>query len=439
MGPVENIAIIVVILVFLILLLSGQFISSLLFTTGIIGLYMIGGISLLSGFLQSEPFNRVASYSLTTIPLYILMAQFIMQAGIVKDFYNLVFKISKGKKSLLGILTVFLGGTLGAVSGSGAATSAALAQVAVPELKKKGFPETLAGSIAAASGSLSSIIPPSIVLIIYGVTTQTPIGELFVAAFIPGLLMMTVFSIVTVFYLRSYKGNIESHEDNVEEIDTPVSRYVIVILAGILIIGSIFGGIYSGIFTPTESGAVGAIIALVVALLLGKITKEFIVNSLIETMKVTVMALIIVIGASIFGRFVSLSLLPRKIIEMLGTLMESPTLLLTIIMIIYFFLFMFIESLAVILMTVPILQPILMAANIDLIWFGILLTIICTLGMMTPPVGMSVYVVGGVSNIPITKLFRTSMVFAVVASVVVGGLIITIPELATWLPQTMKQ
>ena len=435
---VENLAIIVVISVFLFLLLTGQYISSLLLTSGILGIFLLGGMSLLQGFLQSEPFNRTASYALTTIPLYILMAQFIMQAGIVKDFYNLVFKISRGNKSLLGVLTVFLGGILGAVSGSGTATAASLGQVAVPELKKRGYSDGLAGTLAAASGSLSAIIPPSVILIIYGVVTQISIGQLFAAAFIPGILMMIVFSIVTVIYLRMSKEEIGVTAPETEEDNVPVSRYIVIILAGSLIIASIFGGIYTGKFTPTEAGAVGAFISLLVALILGKVNKEFFVVSMIETTKVTVMAMLIVIGASIFGRFISLSLLPRKIIELLGPLMDYPVLLLIIIMVFYFFLFMFIEGVAVILMTVPIIMPILSAVQVDHIWFGILLSVMCTLGLITPPVGISVYAVGGVTKIPIEKLFRTSTVFAVIAAVVVGGLLIAFPGLVTWLPNTMK-
>jgi C4-dicarboxylate transporter DctM subunit len=436
-GMLEYIAITIVIIIFVYLLLSGQFISSLLLATGVLGIYIIGGMSLLNGFLQSEPFNRVASYTLTTVPLYILMAQFIMQAGIIKDFYNLVFKLSKGRTSLLGVLTVFIGGLLGAVSGSGTATAASLGQVAVPELKRRGYPDGLAGALAASSGSLSAIIPPSVILILYGVVTQISIGHLFAAAFIPGIIMMVVFSATTVIYLKVYKNKMAVSTGEFKD-DTSVGRYITIILAGALIVSSIFGGIYTGKFTPTEAGAVGAFISLIVALLLGKVNTQFFVRSLVETIKVTTMAMLIVIGASIFGRFISLSLLPRKLIELLGPLMEYPVLLLIIIMIFYFFLFMFIEGVAVILMTVPIISPILSSVNVDQLWFGILLSVVCTLGLITPPVGISVYAVGGVTNIPIEKLFRVSMIFAVVAAVVVGGLLILFPELATWLPSTMK-
>ncbi|MDV2686086.1 TRAP transporter large permease [Alkalihalophilus lindianensis] len=434
----ESIVITVVLLLFLYLLVMGQFISSLLLTVGMIGIYLLGGLPLLDGFIQSEPFNRVASYSLTTIPLYILMAQFILQAGIIKDLYNLVFRISRGKQGVLGVLTVFIGGLLGGVSGSGTATSAALGQIAVPELKRRGYPDGLAGTLAAVSGSLSAIIPPSVILILYGVVAQISIGQLFAASMIPGILLMISFSLITIVYLRIYSNKMEAPATYEKDDDTPISRYVIVVLAGFFIVGSIFGGIYTGTFTPTEAGAVGAFISLIVAAVLGKVNKAFFIKSIFETTKVTVMAMFIVVGASLFGRFISLSLIPRKIIDLLGPLLDYPVLLIIIIMVFYFFLFMFIEGVAVILMTVPIISPLLAAINVDPLWFGILLAIVCTIGMITPPVGISVYAVGGVSGISIEKLFRTSTVFAIIASIIVIGLLILFPELVTWLPSQMN-
>ncbi|MFC4355491.1 TRAP transporter large permease [Chryseomicrobium palamuruense] len=435
----ENIVLFIVILIFLYFLTTGMYISSLLFFVGILGIYLIGGSTIMNGFLQGEPFARVASYSLTTIPLYILMAQFIMQAGIVKDLYDLAYKLSKGRGGVLGVLTVFIGGLLGGVSGSGTATSAALGQIAVPELIRRGYPPHLAGSLAAASGSLSAIIPPSVFLILYGVVAQISIGQLFTAAMIPGILMMLVFAGTTLVYLKIYGKEFEANAiKNETNEETSVMRYVTVVLAGTFIVAAIFGGIYMGIFTPTEAGAIGAFIAFILAVVLKKVSLKFLKVSFVETIKVTTMAMFIVVGASLFGRFISLSLVPRKIIDLLGPLMESPVLIITIIMVFYFFLFMFIEGVAVILMTVPIITPILDQINADPLWFGIMLTVVCTLGMLTPPVGISVYAVGGVTGIPIERLFKTSTVFAVVATIIVIGLLIAFPQLVTWLPSQMR-
>lgn len=434
----ENIIIIVALTLFLYFLIVGQYISSLMFGIGIFGIYLIGGIDLLNGFLRGEPFARTASYALTTIPLYILMAQFIMQAGIVKDLYSLMYSLSRGKPGPLGVMTIILGGLLGGVSGSGTATSAALGQIAVPELQKRGYPPHLAGTIAAASGSLSAIIPPSVILILYGVVAQISIGKLFTAALIPGILLMLSFSLVAMVYLRINRDQLRTASKEFVSDNVPVSRYIIVTLMGGLMVASIFGGIYMGIFSPTEAGAIGAFIGLIMAALLKKVNLEFFKKSMIETSKITVMAMFIVIGASIFGRFISLSLVPRKIIDLLGPLLDNPTLVIILIMIFYFFLFMFIEGVAVILMTVPIITPILSVIDTDPLWFGIMLTVVCTIGMITPPVGMSVYVVGSVSGIPIERLFKTSTVFAIVASIIVIGLLILFPELVTWLPSQMK-
>ncbi|KGR77896.1 Neu5Ac permease [Ureibacillus manganicus DSM 26584] len=435
----ENIIILICFILFIYLLLVGHYISSLMFVVGIIGIYLLGGMDLLKGFIQNEPFNSVSVYSLTTIPMYILMAQFIIQAGIIKDLYGLLFRISRGKSGPLGIMTIFLGGLLGGVSGSGTATSAALAQIAVPELRKRGYSPELAGTIAACAGSLSAIIPPSVILILYGVVAQISIGKLFTAALIPGILLMLIFSVITLVYLRVYKKEMKLNNSTQEQFEenVPVSRYIIVTILGVSIAVAIFGGIYLGIFSPTEAGAVGASIAFIMALLLKKVNWSFMQSSLVETVKITVMAMFIVVGASLFGRFVSLSLVPRKIIDLLQPIIDQPVLILILIMVFYFFLFMFMESVAVILMTVPILTPILDVINTDPLWFGITLTIVCTIGMLTPPVGLSVYVVGSVSGIPIERLFRVSTVFAVISTIIIVALLILFPQIVTWLPSQM--
>lgn len=164
----EYVVILIILTMFAILLISGLYIHSILFASGIIGLIFLEGFGILSGLLGNEPFNRAASYTLTTIPLFVLMAQFILQSGIVQDMFYMIHKISRGKNSLLGALTIIIGGLLGAVSGSGTATAASLGQVAVPELKKHGYKPELAAAVAASGGSLSGIVPPSIILILYG-------------------------------------------------------------------------------------------------------------------------------------------------------------------------------------------------------------------------------------------------------------------------------
>jgi C4-dicarboxylate transporter, DctM subunit len=422
-------------------LLSGLYIHSVLFACGIIGIILLEGFDILPGLLGNEPFNRVASYTLTTIPLYVLMAQFILKADIVKDIFYLVHKVSRGKNGALGVLTMIIGGLLGAVSGSGTATAASLGQVAVPELRRHGYSGPLAGAIAAAAGSLSGVIPPSIILILYGVATETPIGSLFIGSVIPGILCMLVFiAVMLVYYKIEKKQPVAQNEvaATVEEAHyVSVPRLITVIFISFFVMAIIFVGIYSGLFTPTEAGAVGSFVGFLAALVLGKVNFDFIKYSVIETLRLTGMVLIIMIGAQIFGRFISLSLLPRKLIEMLEPIMDTPALVLAVISVVLFIMFMFIEGAAVILMSIPVLLPIINAMQIDILWFGVFVGVICTIGLLTPPVGLSVYAVAGVSNIRLEPIFRIGMVFALAALVVVCGLMILFPELATYLPNSM--
>ncbi|MGM0896263.1 MAG: TRAP transporter large permease [Bacillota bacterium] len=439
----DNLLVIGIILAMMIvLLLAGLYIHSVLLASGIIGLILLEGFGILPGLLGNEPFNRVASYTLTTIPLFVLMAQFILQSGLVQDIFYMVHKISKGKNSLLGVLTLIIGGLLGAVSGSGTATSASLGQVAIPELRKHGYSAPLAGAVAATGGSLSGIIPPSIILILYGVATETPVGSLFVGAFIPGILTMVVFIAVMLVYfqLGKKKQAAESEEllqEAAPEEKIPVIRLIIAGAIAVAIVFIIFGGIYTGVFTPTEAGAVGAFVGLIAAFLLGKVSIAFFKTSLIETVKLTGMVMIIMIGAQIFGRFVSLSLLPRRLIELIEPIMDTPVLVLIVISIVLFIMFMFIEGAAVILMSIPVVLPIIQELQVDILWFGVFVSVICTIGLITPPVGLSVYAVAGVSGINSGSIFRLTTVFALVAMVVVTGLMIAFPGLATWLPNSM--
>ncbi|WP_156289637.1 TRAP transporter large permease [Oceanobacillus salinisoli] len=442
--PIE-IFIVLMLFLFMLLLFSGLHVHSVLLSIGIIGIVLLEGPSYITSFLQSDPYNQIASYTLTTIPLFVLMAQFVVKSGIVRDMYAIVYELSKGKSSLLGVLTVIIGAFLGAVSGSTSGSSAALGQVAVPELKRHGFRDDIAGSTIAAAGSLSGIIPPSIILILYGVVTETPIGTLFIAAIIPGILMtLIIIGVMLFLHYRSGKqiaAGLEAEKENGdEEGEQPqltVARSLFIIAIGLVMVIIIFGGIYSGVFTPTEAGAVGAFVGFIMALFLGKVNRSFFVESFAGTVKIITMVLLIMVTAQIFGRFITVSQLPKALINALGPLIEYPALVLVLLSLIYFALFMFVEGGAVIIMATPVLLPIVVEMNVDLLWFGILVSVICTIGLLTPPVGLSVYAVSGVTGIPIERLFRQSLLIAVALAIVICGLLIAFPGLVTWLPSLM--
>lgn len=434
----STIALVIVLVVFALVLIGGMHISTILILAGIIGIWLIVGIDPVIQLLQVDTFSTAASYTLTTIPLFVLMSQFIVNSDIVKYLYSLIFIFSKGKAAILGVFTIILGGFLGAVSGSASAMSAALGQFAVPELEKHGYNRTFAASIAAASGSLATIIPPSIGLIIYGAITQTSISSLFIGVIIPGIITIILLSIIVVIMYFRQKGKSVKH---VEE--TPLERfstknYVVSLVTGLLIILAIFGGIYMGIFTPTEAGGVGAFITFIAAIILRKVNWNFLVISFKETIRITGMVMMIMIGATIFTRFVTLSQLPQKLIESLGPLTSSPLLILVILLVIFFVAFMFLEGAAAIVMLVPITLPLAQAIGLSPLEFGIIISVVGTAGLITPPVGISTYAVAGITKIPANKIFSYTMIYALFISVVGTALLIMFPELITWLPNTMK-
>lgn len=431
---------------FALFLLLGQRISSLLILSGLLGIFLIGGWDLASSFLSNDPYLRVASYSLTPVPLFVLMAQFVLRARLVNDLYHLIYTLSRGSAALLGVLTVILGGLLGAVSGSGTATAAAMGQVAVPELVKRGYGDYLAGAIAASAGSLSAIVPPSIILIIYGAITQTSISTLFIAAILPATLMVLIYAAYATWLLvkslRLAKTGTAPQqtlaEDTTDETPPGWGRYLIAILSCGTIALIIFGGIYFGIFTPTEAAAVGCVVSFLTALVLGAVDRQFMVKSARESIDITVMVLLIMVGAQIFGRFLSLSRIPHNLVSAVSGLGDMPFLLLAIILALCFLLFMFIEGSAVIVMIVPVVLPLIIDIGYDPIWFGVILCVLCAGGLLTPPVGLSVYAVAGVTGLRIDRLFRHSTMFAFLVLLLVGALMILFPGMVTFLPEQMK-
>lgn len=429
-------AILVAAITLVVLLLSGLYIHSMLLAVGIVGITALGKSALLSGLLSYSTFTTVATYSMTTIPLYVLCAQLILEAGVVEDLFNILYNISHGRKGVLGAFCSILGAFLGAVCGSGTATSAALGQAAYPQLVKRGYSSDLAAAVSASAGSLAGIIPPSVTIIVYGITTETPIGRMFVASLVPGILTTLVFIGCTLFFLRR-ESKLSGKVEEFVPVHVERKHAVVSITVACIIAITIFGGIYSGFMTATEAGAVSATVAFICALCLGKVTKDFIVRSAKSTVNITAMVMMIMIGAKIFGKFMSLSKISALFIKALGPLMDHPKIILVICILVYFVLFMLMEGTAVIVMTTPVLLPVMQQMGVDMLWFGIIVCFCCVIGQLTPPVGVCVYSVCGTAGIPVEGAFKKSIVFALAATVIVGGLMVLFPQVVTYLPSMM--
>jgi len=422
----------------------GQNVASALFGAGLVGVLLWEGPHMFKGIIGPDVFYTVSTYSLSIIPLYLLMAQFLMRGKVVEDLFLVAHKLSGGSRFLLGSGTLVLGGVLGAVTGSGAAAAAALATLASPELEKYGYKKDFSIALTAVAGSLSAIIPPSIIMIIYGSLTNVPIGNLFMGAFIPGAITIAVF-IICLYVYSEYSGKVLVQSDGAVEQETAAtveteigaqSFYAFIFV--IILMIAIFGGIYGGIVTAGEAGSLGAFVSLIGMLVMRRIGFEDIKASLTDAVKITAMIMVIVMGAQIFGRFLSFSMFPRHLLSFVEPLMGNPTLVLGIILFVFYLFGMFLESAAVMVLIIPVILPILKAMETDFLWFGVMASFVISIGLLTPPVGLSAYSAAAATNYPVERIFRYAIVFASVAAVVVVTLMIAFPGLITYLPSKIN-
>lgn len=414
-------------------LVLGQNVATVLMGSGLLGMWLLKGTRLFEGLLASDIMGAVSSYSLSIIPLYLVMAQFLLRGRIVEDLFKVGFRLAGRRRFPLGAATIVSGGLLGAVSGSGAATAAALATMASPQLQSVGYSRRFSISIAAVAGSLSAIIPPSIIMIIYGSLTLVPVGHLFLGGMLPGLLCIIVYILCLHFFDETEDDFEPSHEEEALGYKS-ISAFIFVMLLMLVI----FGGIYGGIVTAAEAGGLGAFTALVGMVLMGRIGLSDIGTALTDTVKVTSMLMFIVLGAQVFGRFLSFSRAPRELLSLLDPFMGSPTLIIALLLIMFFLFGLFLESAAVMVLLIPIIMPVLQAVQADLLWFGVMACFMISLGLLTPPVGLATYAACSAVGHPVAPIFNRTGLFAVAAAIVVSTVMVQVPEIVTWLPEQIR-
>jgi tripartite ATP-independent transporter DctM subunit len=432
---------------FIIFLILGQSVATVLLGVGVVGLVFWSGPAMIIPFLESDVFYRVATYSFITIPLYVLMAFFLFRGGVIKDVYYVIHRFTGNRRSPLGFSTIIMGGLLGAVSGSATAISGGLAVLASPELMRYGYKKYYAISLAAVGGSLSALVPPSIIIIIYASIAELSIGKMFMGAVIPGILLVLIFGFIIVLHELIWpKGIVATMSESANELieknfsgsqaqeDFSFRKSAVSFIIILALVVIVFGGIYGGIMTATEAGGVAAMVALIAMLIRGKLTLKSTFQAHIDAARFSAMIMAIVIGAQIFGRFMAMSMIPRKLIGLMEPLMGQPQLILVLLLIIFFILGMILESAAVMVMVIPITDPIIRVIGVDPIWFGVVASFVIMLGLITPPVGLAVYAASTAAAVPVGGVFRHTMLFAVIAALVLTPLFFIFPELITWLP-----
>lgn len=423
---------------FVVFLTLGQAVATVLLGAGIIGILLWTGPGVLGGILGQDVFYTASAYTLSIIPLYLLMAQLLLRGGVIVDLFRVGHRLAGYRRFPLGIATIITGGLLGAVSGSGTASAAALATLAGPELERVGYTRRFSVGLAAISGSLSVIIPPSLLIMIYGSLTSVPIGHLFMGSVGPGVLCIIVYIVCLKIFGEVKPGAVDGVRG--EEPDDPatVRRSFSAFLFVIALMTVVFGGIYGGMVTVGEAGAIGAFAAFVGMIAMRRVGFRDIADALADSVKVSAMLLMLLIGAQIFSRFLSFSRVPAEILSMVEPLLGQPYLLVVILLTGIFIAGMFMEEVTIIVLMVPIVLPMVEAAQIDLIWFGVMACFMISLGLLTPPVGLVAFSAATAARVPVGPVFRPVMIFATVAAFVVTAAMMLFPSIVTWLPSHLN-
>ena len=407
-----------------------------------LGLVSFGGIAALTStkaawsILTSIPYSFITNWNLSAVPMFLLMGFVASQAGLTSGLFSSARIIIGRLPGGLASATVIASALFASASGSSVATAAAFSRIAVPEMLKAKYEPGLACGSVAASGTLGSLIPPSILMILFGIFTETSISQLFVAGVIPGILSAAIY--IAMITIRAYmKPELAPVTDVTASRAEKFAALSDIWPLPTLILG-VLGGIFLGWFTPTEAGAIGAAMAFAIAILRGRLSWHTIKRSVIETAEGTCAIFIIAVGAAMFSRFLTLSRVPNELVEFLLPIANDPITLILLIGLICIVLGVFVESISLMLLVLPIVVPLLEGANVNLIWFGIIMIKLLEIGLITPPVGLNVFVMQGAmgGKVPLTTMFRGTFWFLGM-DLLTLAILIALPGLSLWLPNLM--
>lgn len=405
---------------------------------GFVGFSLLTSVPAGLSMLSRSMYDVFVSYDLTTIPLFILMGQLAFNAGISRRLFATAYRFFGHIRGGLAMATVSSCTAFGAVCGSSPATAATMATVAIPEMKRFGYRDRLAAGSVAAGGGLGMVMPPSVVLIIYGVLTQQSIGQLFIAGVIPAFLLTGLFIAAIAISCQRRPdlgppGQRFGWADRLRSLTGLLDTLCVFVLVMV--------GLSRGWFTPTEAASVGALAVLALGVVQRQLSVALIVKSLEETLRTSCMILFLVAGAVVFGKFLAVTRIPFTMATFVGGLDVAPLVVMGLILVIYFIGGCFMDSLAMVMLTVPVFYPVIVNLGFDPIWFGIIIVLVTEMGVLTPPVGINVYVVYGVTtamkqNISLESIFRGIYPF-LLATIMAVIILALFPQIITFLPSLL--
>ena len=421
---------------FLFLLLASSMPVAFAMTlVGTIGFAVVVTVPAALHVLVTDWYETFSSYGLTVIPLFVFMGQVAFHTGISKKLFDAAHCWFGWLRGGLAMSTVGACTAFGAICGSGPATAATMAAVALPEMKRYKYDPGFAAGTVAAGGSIGMMIPPSVVFIVYGVMTEQSIGKLFIAGIVPGLMVAFLF-MLTIWLLCKWRPELAPAASAV----TWKERFrslsgVVEILA---LFALVMGGMFAGWFTPTEAAAVGAAGSVLIAWLARKCSFRMLATALGETLRTSCMVMVIVAGATVFGHFLQVTNVPMELAAWLAGLPLPAAMIMMLIILFYLVAGAFLDALALVLLTIPIFYPVVVNLGFDPIWFGVMIVLVTQMGVISPPVGVNVYVVSGMDRaIPLQSVFKGALPF-LAALIVAALLLLVFPQIATGLAGWVK-
>lgn len=419
----------------LLLLAASMPVAFAMALVGLVGFALLVSPSAALSMVTADLYETFSSYSLTVIPLFVFMGQIAFHVGISRKLFYAAYQWLGALPGGLAMATVGACAAFGAICGSGPATAATMASVALPEMRRYNYSMELGSGAVAAGGSLGMLIPPSVVFIVYAIMTEMSIGKLFIAGIVPGLMIAVMFCI-TIYINCRRRPHLGPAGPGTPWRDKFLS------LAGVsetlILFMVVIGGMFFGYFTPTEAAAVGAAGSLVIAVFKRQLTWKLLSRSLLETTRTSCMVMIIVAGAMMFGRFLAVTRIPFELAGWLGDLPLPGSLIVCLIILFYLVAGCFVDALALILLTIPIFYPVINNLGYDPIWFGVIIVVVTQMGVISPPIGVNVYVVSGIErDIPLTTVFRGALPF-LLTLVIAAMVLVAFPQISLFLPGLVR-
>jgi tripartite ATP-independent transporter DctM subunit len=421
------------IIALIVFILARMWIGPAMAIVGILGIFYIKGFSSAAVIAGTVPYQNLAFYPITTIPLFLLMGVVIFNSGVGEEVYNTAYKLVGQLRGGLAMATVIACALLASITGHSGAAVVAMGKVAMPEMKKHNYDEKLATGCIVCGGTLAFLIPPSLAFIVYAILTEQSVGKLFMAGILPGILLASLFvvTIMIITLLRPQAGPAGPKTSLKEKIASLKGTWHVIILFLLVL-----GGIYGGIFTPTEAGAIGAFGAIIIAVASRRLTLRGLFDSFLESAQTTAMITLLMVGAFIFIKFVALSKVTFMLSGVIDQLAVPPMLIFAGIVLLYIILGMFLDIFGAVMLTIPIIYPVITALGFDPIWFGVILVILIEMGLVTPPIGFDAFMLSGVTGIPVGTVFRGVWPFCIAAIICI--IILTVfPQIALFIPSTM--